>query len=146
LLRTGAWETGLLVIKAHPLTGVGLSLDTYFERAEPYRVALQDTRLTQPHNSFLEIAALGGLPILLLFIAILGRALRLAIANFRQASVHQQTLIGGAFACVATLTFNSFVVNAWTLAPLAVIGWLVLGAISSPGLARSLGHADVENT
>ena len=40
-LRTGAWETALHVILAHPLTGIGLGYASYEARAEPYRVAAQ---------------------------------------------------------------------------------------------------------
>src|SRR5262249_14605329 len=73
ILRVGAWETGLRVITAYPLTGVGLSLDSYRTRAEPYRSVFETTTLYHPHNSFIEIAALAGLPIALLYIALITR-------------------------------------------------------------------------
>jgi len=137
-LREGAWETGLQVIKAHPLTGVGLGLTSYLERAEPYRVPLQYRPLTHPHDSFLEIAALAGLPSLAAYLAVLLSALRLVIQNYKKADRRQRALFEGAIAALAVLTVNALASNAWTALPLVPIPWLILGALSSPALAQAL--------
>ncbi len=136
-LRVGAWETAIRVIASHPLFGIGLGLNTYLQRAEPYRVALQYRALAHPHNAYLELGALAGLPVLVVFVIILGRALRLALANYRTVERRYQPLLAGALAALIVLCVNSLAINGWTLAPLAVIAWLVLGVLSSPALVKT---------
>jgi O-antigen ligase len=132
ILRVGAWETGLRVIAAYPLTGVGLSLDTYAARATPYRAALETHPLAHPHNSFIELAALAGLPIALLYIAVIVRGLFRAFRRWQASSDPTvRALYAGAIAALATLTLNSLEVNGWTFAAVAAVGWLLLGAVSS---------------
>jgi O-antigen ligase len=141
VLRVGAWETGLRVIAAYPLTGVGLSLDTYAARATPYRAALETHPLAHPHNSFIEIAALAGLPIALLYIALIARGFVRAFRRWRAATVPAaRALYAGAIAALATLTLNSLEVNGWTFAAVAAIGWLLLGAASSGVLKDERSH------
>jgi hypothetical protein len=137
-LRLGLWETALRVIAAHPLTGIGLGLDTYLLRAEPYRVALQYRAYAQPHESYLEIAAMAGLPVLALFLFILGRSLWATFRAFRNARGPHRGLIAAAITAILVMCVNSLTINEWTLAPLAATGWLIVGAISSPALAREL--------
>jgi O-antigen ligase len=132
LLRVGAWETGLHVIVTHPLIGIGLSLDSYLARANPYRAPLQTIALTHPHNSFIEIAALAGLPVGILFIVIMVRGFRRAMDTYRNLSGTDRALYAGAIAALVELTANSLFVNGWTIAPIAIIGWLLMGAVASP--------------
>lgn len=136
-LRLGAWETALRVILAYPLDGIGFGLSNYLERAEPYRVPLQYVPLAHPHNSYLEIAALAGLPVLLVFLALLGiifwRALRVCFRGERR----YRPLLGGAIISIVVFSINSLAINGWSLAPLAAIAWLILGALASPALART---------
>ena len=47
-------------------------------------------------------------------------------------------LLCGGIAAIVALSLNSFSINGWTLPPLAAIGWIILGVISSPLLAKSL--------
>lgn len=137
VLRSGAWQTGLRVIQAFPLTGVGLGRYVYVQRAEPFRVPAQYIPLYHPHNSYLELAALGGVPLLIVFIALLSFALWLALRNWLQADMQIRALLGGGIAAVIALSFNSLANPGWTLAPLTALGWLLLGAISSPLLTTS---------
>src|SRR5579875_990511 len=67
-LRIAAWETGMQVIRAFPWFGLGLGRHVYLLRADPYRVIAQYKPLDHPHDSFLEIAALGGIPLAVLFL------------------------------------------------------------------------------
>lgn len=136
-LRIGAWETGIRVIIANPLTGVGLNYQTYIVRAEPYRVPLQYRPLSHPHNAFLELAALAGIPLATLFIALLVLGFRRGMRLMRSTDPEFRIMIAGILCAVLTLTFNSFSANAWTLPPLATIGWLLIGAMTSPALAAS---------
>jgi O-antigen ligase len=138
LLRSGAWQTGLRVIEAFPLTGVGLGFDTYQLLAEHYRVSAQRIPLAHPHNSYLELGAMAGLPVLIVFVALILFALWLALRNRALADVRTRSLLAGGIAAVMVLSVNSWSINAWTLPPLAAIGWLILGLLSSPLLRKSL--------
>lgn len=124
------------MIQAFPLTGVGLGSNVYRVRAEPYRVSAQYIVLFHPHNSYLEIAALAGLPVLIVFMALLIFALGLALHNWVRADKRVRTLIGTGVAVVTVLSFVSLSDAMWTFFPLSAIGWLVLGVISSPLLTK----------
>ena len=135
-LRVGAWQTSIQVIKAFPLTGVGLGYQAYIQYAEPYRVPAQLIPLAHPHNSYLEWAAMAGLPVLLVFVALLSRNVWQAWNNWIAADIRTRSLLGAGIAAIATLSFNSLSVNVWTLPPLVAMGWLILGAIASPLLIK----------
>lgn len=146
-LRNGAWKTAQNVILAFPLTGVGLGIIGYAQRVEPYRVPAQFVPLAHPHNSYLELGAMAGLPVLVTFVALIVFALWLALRNWSIADVRTRSLLAGGIAAIAVLSFNSVSINAWTLPPLAAIGWLILGAISSPSLAKSqISEREPEST
>jgi len=137
LLRFGAWETALRIIAAHPLSGLGLDLNTYLLRAEPYRVPLQYRPLAHPHDSYLELAALAGLPVLITFLALLGVTTWRAFRTYRLASPMYRPMLGGALTAILVLSMNSITINGWTLSPLAYISWVILGALSSATLGQA---------
>jgi O-antigen ligase len=137
-LRSGAWHTALRVIEAFPLTGVGLGLSNYALKSQPYRVPAQYIPLVHPHDSYLEWAAMAGLPVLLLFLILLGTAFWWALRAWTLADKHVRPVIGGGIAAAAALTINSISINGWTLPPLAALGWLILGACSSSLLTKTL--------
>ena len=143
-LRVATWQTGVAVIEAFPLTGVGLGGQAYLRRSEPYRVAAQYVPLDHPHNSYLELGAEAGLPVLIVFIAILVYTSWQALRNWIVADARTRSLLGGGLAAVIALSVNSVSINGWTLPPLAAIGWIILGAISSPLLAKSLASGIVQ--
>lgn len=130
--RLGAWLTALRVIAAHPITGIGLSQFTYLQRAEPYRVPMEFLQESHPHESYLELAAMGGIPLAAIFLALVGAVMWEAVRGCRCADKQHRPLLGGALAAVAALAFNSLAINAWTLPPLAALAWLILGLLSSP--------------
>jgi O-antigen ligase len=132
LLRLGGWQTAINVIRAFPLTGIGLGFDNYYERAEPYRDPAQYRPLAHPHDSYLELGAMAGLPVLIVFLALLLFALWLAWRNWIQVDRGTRCLLCGGIATIVALSVNSFSINGWTLPPLAAIGWMVLGATASP--------------
>src|SRR5262249_54092762 len=66
--RQNAWETALQAISALPLTGVGLGLVGYAARVERFHVPTDVLPLDHPHNSYLELGAMAGLPVLITFI------------------------------------------------------------------------------
>lgn len=135
-LRLGAWQTALRVINAFPLTGVGLGIYVYEQRAEPYRVPAQYLPLSHPHNAYLELGAMAGLPVLLVFVALQLFALWQAWRNWILLDERTRSLLSGGIAAVIALSINSLSINGWTLPPLAAVGWLILGAIASPLIMR----------
>ena len=133
-LRLGAWETALRIIRAYPLTGIGMGYNLYLDRAERFRVALQTQPLAHPHNSYLELAAFAGIPVMLAFLALLGVMGRDVVRAWRQAPLSQKPLYAGGIAALVVLTVNSFFINGWTLPPFVCLGWLLVGAITSHAL------------
>jgi O-antigen ligase len=140
--RLGVWLTALRVIAAYPITGVGLSQFTYLQRAEPYRVPMEFLQESHPHESYLELAAMAGIPLLVIFLVLLGAVMRDAIRSCRSADKLRRPLLAGAVAAVAGLALNSLAINAWTLPPLAAIGWFIAGLLSSPMLT----HFDIPHS
>ncbi len=67
--RLQAWKTGLAMMKAHPIFGVGpLNFDTTFDQYSGYTARA-------PHNAFVALGAESGIPSCLLFLGILGGAI-----------------------------------------------------------------------
>jgi O-antigen ligase len=137
-LRLGAWQTGIRVIAAFPLTGVGLGLQVYEARSNPYRVPAQYIPLVHPHDSYLEIGAMAGLPVLIVFIALLLFSLWQSLHNWVRADAQTRSLLCGGIAAIVALSVNSVSINGWTLPPLAALGWMIVGVISSPLISRKL--------
>jgi O-antigen ligase len=137
-LRVAAWQTALRVIQAFPLTGVGLGYQAYGLREEPYRVPAQFVPLSHPHNSYLELGAMAGLPVLILFLALLLRVLWFAWWNWKQAPPKERSLIGAGIASAVALSVNSWTINGWTQPVIGMTCWLILGVVSSPLLLQSL--------
>ncbi len=140
-LRIAGWQTAIQVIKAFPLTGVGLGLQAYGLRSAPYRVPAQIIPLVHPHDSYLELGAMAGLPLLIVFLALLCSFLRSAWRNWKGLDRRDRCLLGGGLATIAALSINSISINGWTLPPLAAMGWLLLGTISSPLLVKGQREA-----
>jgi hypothetical protein len=132
-LRLGLWATALRVIAAHPLTGIGMAPTIYLTAAEPYRVPWQTLPIAYPHESYLELAAFAGVPVLLAFVVVLIAVLRSMIAAYRTAQPAYRPLMGGVLAALCTLSVNSLAINGWTLPVLASLGWLLAGAAMARG-------------
>ena len=136
-LRNAVWQTALKVIEAHPLTGVGLGHQAYLTAAEPLRVPAQTVPLDHPHNSYLEWGAMAGIPVLLVFLALLASAWGEGLRHWKRVDDRTRTLLGAGIAATIALSICSWSNQGWTLPPLAGVGWLILGAISPPLLAES---------
>lgn len=80
-LRLGAYRTALQIIVAHPLAGLGAGWNRYLALAEPYRVIEQYRPLAHPHNSYLELATMLGLPVAILVALMIGGALVRGFSN-----------------------------------------------------------------
>ncbi|GLV60199.1 hypothetical protein KDH_70210 [Dictyobacter sp. S3.2.2.5] len=143
-LRVAAWSTALRVIQAHPWFGVGLGHQAYLLASSTYRVPEQFVPLSHPHDSYLEWAAMAGLPVLALFMLLLLRVSNQSWTNWRRANVSDRPLLGAGLAASITLSINSISINGWTHFALAPMGWLLLGALASPRLGRPVQHLDRE--
>lgn len=139
-LRIAVWQTALRVIQAYPLIGVGLGHRAYLTRANAYRVPTQFVALSHPHDSYLEWAAMAGLPVLLVFLAVLMAAFWRAWRNWQRAPARLRPLIGAGIASAIALSMNSISINGWTHFALAFIGWLILGVSASPLATRGIIH------
>lgn len=134
--RVGAWQTALQTIRAFPLAGIGLGYQAYQLRTQPYS-ALEQGIFSQPHDSYLEWAAMAGIPVLLVFVALVLCALWMALRNWTRADIRSRTLIGCGIAAIVSLSMSSITIDGWTHPVMAEVGWLVLGAITSPLLIHS---------
>lgn len=138
-LRLGIWRTALNIIRAHPLLGVGLGDGpTYVLRSAPYKDPSLAHPYPNPQNSFLAFAAVAGIPVLLVFLLILGRALWAAIRNYQRADARLRPVMLGALLLVAGYVINGFSDITFTSAALVPLVFLVLGVLASPRLARAL--------
>jgi hypothetical protein len=138
-LRVRVWQVALRVIRAHPLTGIGLGTgQPYITRTAPYAIGLPLASRPHPHNSFLELAALAGIPVLLVYLVILLRAGWRAVKNYRLAGWESRPLFAGVFAALVALSVHGLADATWTLPPLVPIAWLLLGAVSSRQLGESV--------
>jgi O-antigen ligase len=134
MIRLTAWQTGLRVIRAFPWSGLGLGLHSYLyhmpvvlhARGGYYRA------LGTPQNSFLEVPAMGGIPLGLVFLALLAAGLWWAWRAWRRAESQARILLAGGMAAVGALSVNSLGNQGWTVAVLGAAGWLILGLVSSP--------------
>jgi len=136
-LRVGAWETAVRVMLAYPVFGLGLGYENYLIRSNPFRVPAEFIPLAHPHNSYLEWGAMAGIPVLCIFLALLILGLWLAIRNWAISDFRVRPLLGGGIASIIALSVNSWSINAWTLPALSMIGWLILGVISSPLIRKN---------
>jgi O-antigen ligase len=141
-IRQGLWQTAWAIIGAYPLTGIGLSRQYYLSLAARYYVAQELIPLNNPHNAYLEIAALAGLPVLVLMLSILGCGLWQVFQVWRQADPKLKVLWVGGFAALMTLLVNNWSFGLWTYPPLVIPFWLILGVLSSP----LLNHAHVRRS
>lgn len=138
-LRLGVWETALRVLRVHPLTGIGFEIgQAYSQISQPYRVSQQVIPVSHPHNIFLEIAVFAGIPVALIFIALLARTLWPVIRNYQRGNWRQRALYAGLLAAFAATFVHGLADRTWTLPALAVVLWLVVGAASSPALTEAM--------
>ncbi|MBV9228411.1 MAG: O-antigen ligase family protein [Chloroflexi bacterium] len=135
-LRTAVWQSAIRVIEAFPLNGLGIGRGVYLLGYQPFRVAADYDLVNHPHDSYLEFAALGGLPVGIVFIALLSISLWQALRNWQQMDIEYRPLLAGGIAAVIALCWYSLSDAGWTDAPLLTVGWMILGVVSSPLLLK----------
>ena len=137
--RLGGWETALNIIEAHPLTGIGMAYTLYEQRSPAYLAPLETKLLGHPHNSYLELAAFAGIPVLIAFLLLLFLMFRAAWRTYQRTDRQFQPLVGGVITGLIVLSINSFFINGWTWPPFICMGCLLFGAVTSRGLEGSMG-------
>ena len=136
-LHVGGWQTALRVIEANPLFGVGMGDQAYLIRAEPFRVPAQIMPLFEPDNSYLQWGAIAGIPVMLVFLLLLGYVFWYSWRNWRAIDTGYRPLLGGGIVALIALSINSFSLNGWTdPGGMASLGWLIAGLVASPLIGR----------
>ena len=113
--RVVTWRTGVEMIKAHPLLGVGPEhVGREFEQYIPADIPrpLPVGWYGHLHNIYLQYAAERGIPVLCFMLWVIGKVLRDAIAGLRSASPARKAVLHGAIATViAVLVGGCFEFN-----------------------------------
>jgi O-antigen ligase len=135
-LRQAVWLTALRVIEAYPLTGLGIGRDVYLQGYQPFRVSGEYDVVNHPHDSYLEFTALGGIPVGIMFIALLVVAFWLSWRNWQHMKVEYRPLLAGGIAAAIALCWYSLSDAGWTVGPLLTVAWIILGTVSSPLLLK----------
>lgn len=138
-LHLGDWQTALRVIEAYPLFGVGLGTQAYLVLANPYRVPAQTKPLAEPDNSYLQWGATAGIPVMLIFLLLLGLVFWFSWRNWLAVDRRYRPLLGGGIAALIALSVNSLSVDGWTSpTDMVLLGWLIAGIVASPFIGRHL--------
>lgn len=143
--RLGLFKTGMNVIRAHPLLGIGLGQGhPYQVRALPYKDPSQAHVYADAQNSFQEFAAFAGIPVLLAFVVVLGRGLFQSFRNIQRADATLRPVLVGAFLVVVGFCINGLSDVTFTTTPMVPMIYVLLGALSSPWLTRALASGNEE--
>ncbi len=143
-LHVGSWQTALRVIQAFPLFGVGLGDQAYLIRAEPFRVPAQITPLFEPDNSYLQWGSMAGIPVMLVFLLLLGYVFWFSWRNWRALDTRYRPLLGGGIVALIALSLNSLGIDGWTdPGAMVSLGWLIAGLVGSPFIGRCLRQQPV---
>src|SRR5581483_113120 len=138
-LHMATWQTAFRVMKAYPWFGVGLGNQAYLNLAEPLRVYAQTKPLQEPDNTYFQWGATCGIPVMLLFLAMLGSVFFFAFRNWLAAETRYRVLFAAGIAALIALSINSLVVDGWTSpTDMPFIGWLIAGVLASPLIRRHL--------
>jgi O-antigen ligase len=140
-LHLATWQTALRVTLAYPWFGVGIGNQAYLNLSEPLRVAAQTKPLQEPDNTYLQWGATSGIPVMLIFLALLGSVFVSAWRNWLKVDVRYRVLFAAGIASLLALSINSLTADGWT-SPIDMpfLGWLIAGIVTSPLLGRRLLH------
>jgi len=137
-LHIAVWQTAVRIIEAFPLFGIGLSNQAYLIYEEPFRVPAQIVPVVDPNNSYVQWGAMAGIPVMLVFLLLLGYAFWRAWRNWQTTDTRYRPLLGGGIAALIALSISSLSLAGWTgQAGMASLGWLVAGLITSPCIGRN---------
>lgn len=130
--RIHTWRGTVRMVRAHPIAGTGLGT---FEVAYPKYAEVGWTRLA--HNSYLQLAAEGGVAMPVVLLVLIGVAVVPAAISLRRREddgrsdwmpdrlLMMSGLLGGAAASLA----RNLVDSDWYVAAIGTSFWLVIGAV-----------------
>jgi len=131
-LRIGAYETALKIMAAHPFVGLGAGWSRYLALAEAYRVPDQYIPLAHPHNSYLELGAMLGLPVAVVVVLLIGTAV---VGAFR--SWNANAISAVPIACVIAVAVMALAGQFITIPVLSNLFW-ALWAVAGQGTNQIL--------
>ena len=131
-MRLGAWETGIRVMEAYPVFGVGLGNQAYLIQANPFIVPDQVMPLGHPHNAYIQWGAMAGIPVMIIFLLLLAYSFWQSWRNWQGIDPRYRPLLGGGITALIALSINSISIDGWTNAVMATFGWLLFGMLASP--------------
>jgi hypothetical protein len=132
-LHIAVWQTAVRITEAFPLFGIGLSYQAYLIAQESFRVPAQIIFAVDPNNSYLQWGAMAGIPVMLIFLSLLGYVFWFSWRNWQIAEIRYRPVLGGGIAALISLSVTSFDGSGWTSPNgTASFGWLVFGVLSSP--------------
>ena len=140
-LHLATWQTATRVLQAYPLFGVGLGTQAYLIRSQPFMVAAQTKPLQEPDNSYLQWGAIAGIPVMLIFLALLFLMFWYAWRNWLIADTRYRSLIGAGICALVAISIDSLTVDGWTGGEFLI--WLVAGLITSPLIGRYMSRQSV---
>ena len=120
-VRTHYREDALVVIRQHPLLGVGTG---------NYRAGTDTAFTVDPHNLVLRVAAEGGLPDAALFLLFVAGSTLLVVRR-----LGANPWAGPALA-IQTATITHGLVDVYWIRGIPVLGWLLVGMALNPLLDR----------
>lgn len=90
--RLGLFKSSLLMLTDYPLMGIGMSEASFQEAI--YLYSRNDVNLVHPHNSYLQMAVFGGIPLLLTFLGLIFVILRKNVGAYDISLKQQQMRVG----------------------------------------------------
>jgi O-antigen ligase len=136
-LHMATWQTATRVMLAYPWFGVGLGNQAYLHLAEPLRVYGQTKPLQEPDNSYLQWGATCGIPMVVIFLSLLGSVFLSAFRNWLAVNSQERVFFAIGIASLIALSVCSLFVDGWT-SPIDMPfpGWLIAGIIATPFIRR----------
>ncbi len=128
--RIPLWQAGVKVLATHPFIGVGTrTYESAFSEARPVSYFLRDKyfahRSNHPHNEFLHIAGIMGLPAAACWLLFWGYPLAFFARNFRLLTVMRKILFFGA----STLFIHGMLDMVLVQWPTGMLSMLFLGLL-----------------
>jgi hypothetical protein len=123
------WNAAIEMMKSHPWFGVGLDSygDWYFQKRSVNAATISpDTQSNAAHNVFLEIGAVGGIPLLILYLILCSIAFYCAFTYLRRNTNFNWVFAGIFGSWVAYLAQSVVSLNQIGI---AIWGWILMGAI-----------------
>jgi O-antigen ligase len=123
------WHAALEMIKSHPLFGVGMDSygDWYFElRSKNAGFYSPTATSNSAHNVFLDLGSNGGVPLLLMYVGIVGLAIW-SVFKYLKANKDFNWAVAGVIGTFVGYLLQSFI--SINQIGLAVWGWILLGAL-----------------